>query len=59
MAFILQGFVEERTGQMVNCGGDLLAPTEWGCELVDTPMSTGRDAAGRPDPSCVHCSPTV
>ncbi|KAK7832646.1 hypothetical protein U0070_026842, partial [Myodes glareolus] len=23
-------FVEKRMGQMVNCGGDLLAPTEWG-----------------------------
>lgn len=59
MAFIRQGFVEKRMGQMVNCGGDLLAHTEQGCELVDTPMTPGRDTAGRADPSCVHHSPTV
>lgn len=57
MDFVLQGFVEKRMGQMVDCGGDLLAHTEQGCELVDTPMTTGRDTA---DPLvCVHRSLTV
>lgn len=53
MAFILQGLVEKRMGQMVNCSGDLLAHTEQGCELVDTPVTTGRDAA---DPVCAPLS---